>query len=235
MCGSQEKLTAHWSVCGRAAERKEVTHEDLRAVVARLLGRMPDASSTTASSLEIGGVRFGGMRAPLFLRMAVGAVAGGVLYARLLRSPILTWERQVRKPPPGFPATTFSRMPTESRPGQSTFTLRPPLSGPGSPRWGRRRAAAPIRTTGSRTCSASTCTAPIASFPSSNIPSRRHDWLRLESVAGRAGGTGACARLALAGWQLGLDVHPHRARWLDPPCQPQPLPAARGAEMTSTL
>ena len=38
VCGSQEKLTAHWSVCERAAERKEVTHEDLRAVVARLLG-----------------------------------------------------------------------------------------------------------------------------------------------------------------------------------------------------
>ena len=31
------------------------------------------------------------MRAQLFLRMAVGVVAGGVLYARLLRSPILTW------------------------------------------------------------------------------------------------------------------------------------------------
>ena len=31
------------------------------------------------------------MRAQLFLRIAVGAVAGGVLYARLLRSPILTW------------------------------------------------------------------------------------------------------------------------------------------------
>jgi hypothetical protein len=31
------------------------------------------------------------MRAQLFLRIALGAVAGGVLYARLLRSPILTW------------------------------------------------------------------------------------------------------------------------------------------------
>ena len=31
----------------------------------------------------------------------------------------------MRKPPPGFPATSFSRTPTESRPGQSTFTLRP--------------------------------------------------------------------------------------------------------------
>ena len=31
------------------------------------------------------------MRAQLFLRIAVGAVAGGVLYARLLRSRILTW------------------------------------------------------------------------------------------------------------------------------------------------
>ena len=31
------------------------------------------------------------MRVQLFLRIAVGAVAGGVLYARLLRSPILTW------------------------------------------------------------------------------------------------------------------------------------------------
>ena len=31
------------------------------------------------------------MRAQLFVRIAVGAVAGGVLYARLLRSPILTW------------------------------------------------------------------------------------------------------------------------------------------------
>ena len=31
------------------------------------------------------------MRAQLFVRIAVGAVAGGALYARLLRSPILTW------------------------------------------------------------------------------------------------------------------------------------------------
>jgi hypothetical protein len=31
------------------------------------------------------------MRAQLFLRIAVGAVTAGVLYARLLRSPILTW------------------------------------------------------------------------------------------------------------------------------------------------
>jgi hypothetical protein len=31
------------------------------------------------------------MRAQLFVRIAVGAVAAGVLYARLLRSPILTW------------------------------------------------------------------------------------------------------------------------------------------------
>jgi hypothetical protein len=31
------------------------------------------------------------MRIQLFLRIAVGAVAGGALYAHLLRSPILTW------------------------------------------------------------------------------------------------------------------------------------------------
>src|SRR5215213_8003608 len=31
------------------------------------------------------------MRAQPFLRIAVGALAGGVLYARLLRTPILTW------------------------------------------------------------------------------------------------------------------------------------------------
>ena len=59
----------------------------------------------------------------------------------------------------------------------------------------------------------------------------RHDRLREEPDAGRAGRARAGARVAIRGRQLGLDVRPRRSRRRHEADQPQPLQAAdpRGA------
>ena len=66
--------------------------------------------------------------------------------------------------------TNCSSRQTALRPGRSPSMRLPHRSGPGLRRWGRRRAAAPTPTTGSKTCSDSTCTASTWSCPEFQRP-----------------------------------------------------------------
>ena len=60
-------------------------------------------------------------------------------------------------------AMNCSRLPTACRHEPSTSAPRPPMCGPGSPKWAHHPVAGHIPTTGSRICSDSTCTASITS------------------------------------------------------------------------
>ena len=95
------------------------------------------------------------MRKAALLVATAGLIAGAALYRSFLRGPILTWgateDEAGRRLPGDELLDDADGVSTRAIDDQRSALLR---SGRGSPRWGRRRAAAPTPTTGSRTCSA---------------------------------------------------------------------------------